>query len=166
MFAEEILHQFTAEATDFIKDPSRLDSLLSDAEAQLRKIPHVGDTLAGLPIVISMVKSWVKQEYEVQPKVLATIVAAFLYLVKGKDFISDKIPIIGMTDDLAVLGLALKFVEPELNAYRAWRDGTAPAPEAESEPAKPEKAPIAIKAVKLYENGFMLQPFAMGGEGM
>lgn len=165
MFAEDILRQFTAEATDFIKDPSRLDSLLGDAEAQLRKIPHVGDTLAGLPIVISMVKSWVKQEYEVQPKVLATIVAAFLYLVKGKDLIPDKIPIIGMTDDLAVLGLALKFVEPEVNAYRAWRDGTAPAPEADGEPAKAEKAPIAIKAVKLYENGFMLQPFAMGGEG-
>ena len=165
MIAEQILHQLTAEATDFIKDPSRLDKLLGDAEEMLRKIPHVGDTLAGLPIVISMVKSWVKKEYEVQPKVIATIVAAFLYLVKGKDLISDKIPIIGLTDDLAVLGLALKFVEPELNAYRAWRDGTAPAPEADCEPAKAEKAPIAVKAVKLYENGFMLQPFAMGGEG-
>ena len=122
MFAEDILRQFTSEATGFINDPSRLDQLLADAEEQLRKIPHVGETLAGLPIVISMVKSWVKREYEVQPKVLATIVAAFLYLVKGKDLIPDKIPIVGMTDDIAVLGLALKFVEPELNAYRAWRD--------------------------------------------
>ena len=165
MIAEQILHQLTAEATDFIKDPSRLDKLLGDAEEMLRKIPHVGDTLAGLPIVISMVKSWVKKEYEVQPKVIATIVAAFLYLVKGKDLIADKIPIIGLTDDLAVLGLALKFVEPELNAYRAWRDGTAPAPEAGSEPAKAEKASNTVKAVKLYENGFMLQTFAMGGEG-
>ena len=163
MNAEDILHQFTAGATDFINDPSRLDNLLNDAEALLHKVPHVGDTLAGFPTVIAMVKSWIKKEYEVQPKVLATIVAAFLYLVKGKDLISDKIPIIGMTDDLAVLGLALKFVEPELNAYRVWRDRTAPTPE--SEPAKAEKAPIAIKAVKLYENGFMLQPFAMGGEG-
>ena len=165
MFAEDILRQFTSEATGFINDPSRLDQLLADAEEQLRKIPHVGETLAGLPIVISMVKSWVKREYEVQPKVLATIVAAFLYLVKGKDLIPDKIPIVGMTDDIAVLGLALKFVEPELNAYRAWRDGTAPATEAGEEPAKAAKAPITIKAVKLYENGFMTQPFAMGGEG-
>ena len=158
MTAEDILHQFTAEATDFINNPSRLDNLLADAEDMLRKIPHVGDTLAGLPTVIAMVKSWIKQEYEVQPKVLATIVAAFLYLVKGKDLIPDKIPIVGMADDLAVLGLALKFVEPELNAYKAWRDGSAPV-------ANAERAPIAIKAVKLYENGFMLQPFAMGGEG-
>lgn len=158
MTAEDIIHQFTAEATDFINNPSRLDNLLADAEDMLRKIPHVGDTLAGLPTVIAMVKSWIKQEYEVQPKVLATIVAAFLYLVKGKDLIPDKIPIVGMADDLAVLGLALKFVEPELNAYKAWRDGSAPV-------ANAERAPIAIKAVKLYENGFMLQPFAMGGEG-
>ena len=49
MIAEDILRQFTAEATGFISDPSRLDRLLADAEAQLRKIPHVGDTLAGLP---------------------------------------------------------------------------------------------------------------------
>ena len=83
MNAEDILHQFTAGATDFINDPSRLDNLLNDAEALLRKIPHVGDTLAGFPTVIAMVKSWIKKEYEVQPKVLATIVAAFLYLVKG-----------------------------------------------------------------------------------
>ena len=165
MNAEDILHQFTAGATDFINDPSRLDNLLNDAEALLHKIPHVGDTLAGFPTVIAMVKSWIKKEYEVQPKVLATIVAAFLYLVKGKDLIADKIPIIGLTDDLAVLGLALKFVEPELNAYRAWRDGTAPAPEAGSEPAKAEKASNTVKAVKLYENGFMLQTFAMAGEG-
>ena len=84
MTAEDILHQFTAEATDFINNPSRLDNLLADAEDMLRKIPHVGDTLAGLPTVIAMVKSWIKQEYEVQPKVLATIIAAFLYLLAPK----------------------------------------------------------------------------------
>ena len=69
-----------------------------------------------------MVKSWIKKEYEVQPKVLVTVVAALLYLLKAKDLISDKIPVIGMTDDIAVLGLALKLIEPDLNAYRAWRD--------------------------------------------
>jgi hypothetical protein len=27
-----------------------------------------------------------------------------------------------MTDDIAVLGVAMKIIEPELNAYRTWRD--------------------------------------------
>lgn len=125
MNASDILNKLTAEASGFINDPTRLDSLLAEAEEKLRSIPRVGETLAGLPVVISMVKSWIRKEYEVQPKVLVTIIAAILYLVKGKDLISDSIPVIGMADDIAVLGLALKVIEPELNAYRAWRAGTA-----------------------------------------
>ena len=122
MNVSDILTGFTAEATDFVKNPDRLDSLLAEAEEKLRSIPKIGETVSGLPVVISMVKSWIKKEYEVQPKVLVTIVAALLYLLKGKDLISDKIPVIGMTDDIAVLGVALKLIEPDLNAYRAWRD--------------------------------------------
>ena len=122
MKPEEIIRQFTAEAGDFVNNPSRLDRLLAEAEAALRNIPNVGDTLSGLPVVIAMVKSWIRREYAVQPKVLATIIAAFLYLVKGKDLIPDSLPVVGMVDDTAVLMFALKIVEPELNAYRAWRD--------------------------------------------
>lgn len=124
MNASDILNKLTAEASGFVNDPTRLDRLLAEAEEKLRSIPRVGETLAGLPVVISMVKSWIRKEYEVQPKVLVTIIAAILYLVKGKDLISDSIPVIGMADDIAVLGLALKVIEPELNAYRAWRAGT------------------------------------------
>ena len=122
MNVSDILSGFTAEATEFIKNPDRLDGMLAEAEEKLRSIPKIGETVSGLPVVVSMVKSWIKKEYEVQPKVLVTIVAALLYLLKAKDLISDKIPVIGLTDDIAVLGFALKLIEPDLNAYRAWRD--------------------------------------------
>ena len=73
--------------------------------------------------MISMIRSYITKEYTaVSPKVIATLVAAIIYLLKGKDLISDKIPVLGMTDDIAVLGVAMKIIEPELNAYRAWRD--------------------------------------------
>lgn len=117
-----VLNNLTAEASDFINNPSRLDRMLAEAEAAMRNIPKVGETLSGLPVMIAMAKSWIRKEYEVQPKVLIIMVAALLYLLKGKDIIPDKIPLLGMTDDIAVLGLALKVIEPELNAYRAWRD--------------------------------------------
>jgi len=122
MNANDILNSFTKEASGFINDPSRLDRLLVDVEEKLRAVPKVGQTLSGLPVMIAMVKSWVTKEYEIQPKVLVTMVAVLLYLLKGKDLIPDKIPVLGMTDDIAVLGVALKIIEPELNAYRAWRD--------------------------------------------
>ena len=47
---------------------------------------------------------------------------AFLYLIKKKDLIPDSIPVIGIADDVAVLGVALKLVEKDVQAYRQWRD--------------------------------------------
>ena len=117
----DILNRLTAEAYDFINNPSRMDRLLRDIEEKLRAFPTIGETLSGLPVMVAMVKSWIKGEYEVQPKVLAAMVAALLYLVKKYDLIPDNIPVVGLADDVAVLGIALKLVEPELNAYRAWR---------------------------------------------
>lgn len=117
-----ILDKATAEAKDFVNNPSRMDALLIQLEEKLRQVPAIGETVSGLPVMIAMVKSWIRKEYEVSPKVLAIMAGAFLYLVKKKDLISDSIPVIGIADDVAVLGLALKLVEKDVQAYREWRD--------------------------------------------
>jgi len=117
-----ILDKATAEAKDFVNNPSRMDALLIQLEEKLRQVPAIGETVSGLPVMIAMVKSWIKKEYEVSPKVLAIMAGAFLYLIKKKDLIPDSIPVIGIADDVAVLGLALKLVEKDVQAYREWRD--------------------------------------------
>ncbi len=119
---KSILDKATAEAKDFVNNPSRMDALLQQLEEKLRQVPAIGETVSGLPVMIAMVKSWIKKEYEVSPKVLAIMAGAFLYLIKGKDLIPDSIPVVGIADDVAVLGLALKLVEGDLDAYRQWRD--------------------------------------------
>ena len=121
MNPNDIINNLLADAYEYINNPSGLDQLLLTLEEKLRTVPEVGNTLSGLPVVIAMVKSWIKGEYKVQPKVLATIIAAFLYFIKVKDIIPDNIPVVGVVDDVAVLMFALKVVEPEINAYRAWR---------------------------------------------
>ncbi|MBQ7520354.1 MAG: DUF1232 domain-containing protein [Clostridia bacterium] len=117
-----ILDKATAEAKDFVNNPSRMDALLIQLEEKLRQVPAIGETVSGLPVMIAMVKSWIRKEYEVSPKVLAIMAGAFLYLIKKKDLIPDSIPVIGIADDVAVLGLALKLVEKDVQAYREWRD--------------------------------------------
>ena len=119
---KSILDKATAEAKDFVNNPSRMDALLQQLEEKLRQVPAIGETVSGLPVMIAMVKSWIRKEYEVSPKVLAIMAGAFLYLIKGKDLIPDSIPLVGIADDVAVLGLALKLVEGDLDAYRQWRD--------------------------------------------
>ena len=119
----EVLNKAMVEAQDFINNPSRLDQLLVNLETTLQKLPVIGESVSELPTMIAMVKSWIKKEYDVSYKVLAAIVGAFLYVVKGKDIIPDSIPLVGRADDIAVVALALKFVEPDIKAYKAWRDG-------------------------------------------
>ena len=116
------LDRTTSEAQDMISNPAKVDEILIQLEEKLKSVPAIGNTLADLPLMIAMVKAWIRKEYtEVSPKVIAYLVGAFLYLIRKNDLINDRIPVIGIADDLAVLGLALKLSEPELKAFSEWR---------------------------------------------
>ena len=124
--AQEVLNKGIEEAESVISSPSKVDEILMQLEEKLKAVPVIGSTLSDLPLMITMIKAWVKKEYTVvSPKVIACLVGAVIYLIKKKDLISDSIPIIGHVDDLAVLGLALKLSEKELKAFAEWRNAQA-----------------------------------------
>ena len=124
--AQEVLNKGIEEAESVISSPSKVDEILMQLEEKLKAVPVIGSTLSDLPLMIAMIKAWVKKEYTVvSPKVIACLVGAVIYLIKKKDLISDSIPIIGHVDDLAVLGLALKLSEKELKAFAEWRNAQA-----------------------------------------
>ena len=127
--AQEVLDSEIVEAEEILRNPSKVDGILMQLEEKLKAVPVIGSTLSDLPLMIAMVKAWIKKDYTVvSPKVIACLVGAVLYLIKKKDLISDSIPIVGHVDDLAVMGLALKLSEKELKAFAEWRaaqaDGT------------------------------------------
>ena len=120
--AKEWLEKAAGEAQEGIQNPSKVDEILLQLENKLQEVPAIGETLSNLPTMIAMIKAWIKKEYTVvSPKVIACLVGAVLYLLKRNDLISDRIPVLGIADDLAVLGLALKLSDPELEAFKAWR---------------------------------------------
>ena len=122
--AQEVLNKGIVEAEEVIRNPSKVDEILVQLEEKLKSVPVIGSTLSDLPLMIAMIKAWIKKEYTVvSPKVIACLVGAILYLIKKKDLISDSIPIVGHVDDLAVMGLALKLSEKELKAFADWRAG-------------------------------------------
>ena len=122
--AQEILENGMNKAEELLQDPSAMDDLLVKMENSVSDIPVAGSVLAQIPLMISMVKGYIQKTYtEVSPKVILTMVSAFIYIVKRNDLIPDRIPVIGKLDDIAVITLALKFVEPELEAFKTWRDG-------------------------------------------
>ena len=150
--AKSLLEGGISEAQELIKNPSKVDDLLVQLENMLKEVPAVGETLADLPLMIAMIKGYITKQYsEVSPKVIATMVAAILYLVKRKDIIPDNIPVLGIADDLAVLGLALKLSGPELDAFRAFRDGKKAEEETTEQAAAEAEEAAAEAAVEQEE---------------
>lgn len=122
--AKEVLDTGMSQAQELIKDPSKINELLAQVEEKIKDIPVVGTDLANIPVMISMVRSYITREYtEVSPKVVAALVSALLYLIKGKDLIPDSIPILGQVDDVAVIAVAMKLIAPEIDAFRQWQEG-------------------------------------------
>lgn len=118
-----LLDESSAKVESIMKDTAALENILQSAETKLSEIPNVGQYAAKLPLMLSMIRSYIAKEYtEVSPKVIVSMVGALVYMLKGKDLISDKIPVIGIVDDLAVLGLALQINSKELEDYSKWRE--------------------------------------------
>ncbi len=120
---QELLNESSAKVEAIMKDTAALENILQSAEQKLKDIPGVGQYAAKLPLMLSMIRSYIAKEYtEVSPKVVVSMVGALVYMLKGKDLIPDKIPVIGAVDDLAVLGLALQVNSSELETYAKWRE--------------------------------------------
>ena len=120
---KSVLDESAAKAEELLKNPAKVDDLLIKLEEKLREVPAIGNTLSEVPLMIAMVKGYITGQYKaVSPKVIALLIGAFLYLVKKKDLIADNKPFVGYVDDVAVMALALKLSEPELNAFSTWRN--------------------------------------------
>ena len=143
--AKEVLSSGVSQAQEMLKDTSKIDKLLEDLEVKLQEVPTIGATLADLPLMISMIKSYISKEYEVvSPKVIALMVSSLIYVAKGRDLIKDSIPVLGQLDDIAIVAVALKLNEPELQAYKEWRETKK---DGSCEACKEEAAPAEASAV-------------------
>ena len=99
-----------------------MEELLQELENKMKEIPTVGEYVSRLPLMISMIRGYIRKEYTaVSPKVIVSLVAAVIYLLLGKDLIPDKTPIVGYADDLGVFVAAFALAGPELDAYAQWR---------------------------------------------
>jgi uncharacterized membrane protein YkvA (DUF1232 family) len=52
---------------------------------------------------------------------ISAVVFALLYVLSPIDLIPDVIPVIGYTDDAAVVALTLLLIEQELEKYKEWK---------------------------------------------
>lgn len=120
--AKKAIEENIPQATEMLKDKSKITDLLTKVEDAIAKVPVVGKDLSQVPTMISMVKNYITGEYqETSTKTIAIIVAAFIYIVKKDDIIDDNKGLFGYADDLVVVVVALKWIRKDLDKFRTWK---------------------------------------------
>ncbi len=73
-----------------------------------------------------LLKAYVKGEYREIPKeTILKILASFIYFISPLDFIPDLLPVLGLTDDLALLLWVSKSIDADLTKFEEWEKTSA-----------------------------------------
>ncbi|MBQ3307452.1 MAG: DUF1232 domain-containing protein [Bacilli bacterium] len=121
--AKEELEKGYDAAEELLKQPEKVEILLQRIEKKLKKIPKVGDTLAMVPIMVSLIRSYIRKEYNKAPiGSIIAIVSALIYLATPVDLIPDFIVGLGIVDDAAILGMCYSLVSDDIKEYEEWRN--------------------------------------------
>ncbi len=119
----QLLSRAALEAANYISSPARMSQLLLALDVKLRKVPAIGKFHPDLALMVSMVKCWGRAGFWVPQNMLLIMVGAILYVVKKYYLMPDDLPVMGISDEVAVVGTALRIVQPELERFKKWRDG-------------------------------------------
>ena len=99
------------------------DKFLENIGMTLKKIPAVGTLLSDVPLLVSLVKSYVTGEYkEIPYNSIVAVVATLLYVISPIDIIPDVIPAVGFADDAMAVAFCIKMIHDDLENYKRWRD--------------------------------------------
>ena len=110
-------------AEDLLKDKDKLNRFLERLEKKLSKIPIAGKYLSDIPVLVSLVKAYVRKEYtEIPLGSIIAIISALIYFLYPIDIIPDFIPMFGYADDAAVIAFAYKMVHDDVDEFKIWRE--------------------------------------------
>lgn len=112
-----------AKAEELINDPDKLEKFLQKLEKKLSLVPIAGTALAYVPVMISLVRMYVKKEYtEIPLASIIAIIVALIYLLSPFDLIHDAIPGVGLLDDGIVIAGCLAIIRSDIEDYKKWRE--------------------------------------------
>lgn len=125
METEEIKQKFQEEwvgkADEYVENPDRMESLGKTALGLLQK-GGLKTVVEDIKLLVGYVTDIAKGQYkDYSGGNLSLVVAALVYLVSPIDLIPDVLPVIGWTDDVAVIGFICKKLHDELQVYKCWK---------------------------------------------
>jgi uncharacterized membrane protein YkvA (DUF1232 family) len=82
--------------------------------------------LVKLTLLGRLIKAFVKGEYrEIPTETLLKILASFIYFISPIDLLPDFLPVLGLTDDLALLGWVVNSITVDLDKFEEWEKTSA-----------------------------------------
>ena len=117
------LRLFESRAAEYIKDKSKVSTLLNLALRKGRSSDSLRDVWERLQLGVSVLKDWVSGEYKELPKrSLVILTAALLYFITPTDLVPDFIPLSGYLDDATVIAFVYSQITKDLDEYKAWKE--------------------------------------------
>ncbi|MGQ7662804.1 YkvA family protein [Streptococcus suis] len=109
-------------AEALLSDQGKLEHFLQDIEKKLARLPFGGDKFSAIPGLISMVRSYIRRDYNKLPKgTILAIIGALIYFFSPIDALPDFLLGAGLLDDAFVLGACLKLIKSDLSDFRDWQ---------------------------------------------
>lgn len=110
------------EAEELLQNEDKMERFLERLERKLDKVPLVGGYLSSIPMLISLIRAYIKKEYtDIPIGSMIAIVGGLIYFLSPVDLIPDTIPGVGYLDDAAVIGGVLKLVRDDVDEYKTWQ---------------------------------------------
>lgn len=121
--ARKELEKRYSKAEEILKDEDKLERFLQRLEAKLKEIPVAGEKLSYVPVMASLIKSFVQKEYtDIPIGTILAVMSALIYFVSPIDVIPDSVPALGYFDDAAVVAVCWSLVESDIKEYQDWRE--------------------------------------------
>ena len=120
---KEQLEKNSKDAEELLHDEDKMERFLERLEKKLQKVPMVGKQLSNIPVLISLVKAYVRKEYKDAPLgSIIAIISALIYFLAPIDLLPDSIPVLGYVDDAAMFAFVWKMVDDDVEEYKTWKE--------------------------------------------
>jgi len=117
------IEDYKNKATKILENKSKVTDHLNEAlKKLLERSPRLQNIFNDLKDLIQMTSYWVGGKYpDLSYQTALLVLVAILYFLNPFDLIPDIIPVLGFTDDAAVLAIVMKSVGSDLEKFRDWK---------------------------------------------
>ena len=122
----KILDEYQNRAAVYVENPTLLNRFLNRVQKYLgdtitRRVSGVAMLIKDVPLLVRLVRAWMKGSYQsISKKNILIVIAGLLYFLSPFDLIPDFLGAFGFIDDVAILGLVLSRLQEEIAAFRDW----------------------------------------------